>query len=1081
MNRPNSLRLGASFVAAAVVASTVPGVAHAGSNIVIAPKSGQKLTHSPVKVSVRAGWKVRELRVWLNGKSVSEEFRRADIGKRNRRTVRLSASHGLRYGRNVVRVSTKRFMRKRRSHRVRFILTRDRPLVGAGRDRRVEVGRSIRLNGYDSRGRNAPRAGRAHRSARPGSAAGLRMRWRLVRKPTGSKAKICCRARGVQPPAQKLARLQAPVPQPARPWLKNLDKPGRYVAKLVVVDRGVRSVADRVATTALVGTPLVPVDTMAHSNAQPGIAIGYHPFSQVGPKGPDQRFFPLGQGNLLQLVVLDRRTLETIESWSGPASDQSIATLTAKLKQYEDNRLAIVTAWSDFTAWRSVAGGHPTDALVNTRGQGVNLIGASSLSRSEVSVGGLESRPPGARSWIGVPGFAPGEAWEGGPGGPSLFTGLQGFLSPDSNDNYAYVGTSPTTFDLGRDGQSVSMTIGPMAFSGALPEGQGGFLVAYQLGTTLAPAPVGRTLPPQPSVQNGKTVYATRNADGSPNYSEMKRMTDDLNQAGSIGYPLVVAIRSIGPAPLARMGLQPPDYQGSFDQTYADALNNLASAIRNVGGTLQLIYGMATTPTGADSYSLVGSNASSIKCEHTGLVPLCVPLEGSGADLGSQLKPQGQTRLAGTLSRAKQSHYVPKVAANDDVGGALAELAVAEPTEWPHSSTPGEQAALRCIGNARGLGPDPRVAYWLQTYSDTKWLQTKQDIAQMQPAACADVDTTDFTTVRDELVTEIGWLINVHSYIDALTTPFTSDGLSSFAELNTITQQVVGEVTAVQGKQVGIDGMAIFTDVLDLVAEFEIPGYGAISKAAGAIAGALDLLRDVTAESDDGPTIDWGQRVRAASAKVGEELAGELKRISDDNKKLADIIAADYAKLSTVGRLGQCTPGAPDCTPEWQFTQPQQRAASRMYEITAKRKIWAGVLAGGYPFVLQTSSNPGSYKGQFLDAQEQISGIRCRFYPPFNVQEPVFLRYGIRQVANTPFLVFAQNNDHLPFGADLNGQDRYHPSPSLLNPLFAPRDPGGDPNKGGLGLDQYKFMIDNWQPPQIAAGGPTRVGWVGCS
>jgi hypothetical protein len=97
------------------------------------------------------------------------------------------------------------------------------------------------------------------------------------------------------------------------------------------------------------------------------------------------------------------------------------------------------------------------------------------------------------------------------------------------------------------------------------------------------------------------------------------------------------------------------------------------------------------------------------------------------------------------------------------------------------------------------------------------------------------------------------------------------------------------------------------------------------------------------------------------------------------------------------------------------------------------------------------------------------------------VQEPVFLRYGIRQVQNTHFLVFAQNNDHRPFGTDLNGQDRYHPSPSLLNPLFAPRDPGGDPNKGGLGLDQYGFMIDNWQPPQIAAGGPTRVGWVGCS
>jgi hypothetical protein len=267
----------------------------------------------------------------------------------------------------------------------------------------------------------------------------------------------------------------------------------------------------------------------------------------------------------------------------------------------------------------------------------------------------------------------------------------------------------------------------------------------------------------------------------------------------------------------------------------------------------------------------------------------------------------------------------------------------------------------------------------------------------------------------------------------------------------------------VQGKQVGIDGMAIFTDVLDLVAEFEIPG-------AGAVAGALGLLDDVTAESDDGPTIDWGQRVRAASADIGKELAEELRRIADGNKKLVDIIAADYAKLSTVGRLGQCTPGAPGCTPEWQFTQAQQNAASRMYEITAKREIWAGVLAGGYPFVLETSSDPGSYRGNFFGPQEEISGIVCSSGQPFGVQQPVFLRYGIRQEKNTHFMVFAQSNVPLPA----------LPSPDLLGPLFAPRDPGGDPKKGGLGLDQYSFMIDNWQPPEIARGGPTRTGWVGC-
>ena len=1060
----NWLWLFAAVVTTAVVVAIVPGAAHAGPRIVVAPKADQKVKGSPVRVSVRAAWKARKLRVRLNGRSLSPEFRRAPIRKHHIRTVRVSASHGLRYGKNVLRVSRKRFGRKRKRDKVTFSVPRHRPLVGAGRDRRVEVGRPVQLNGRASRARNAPRGGAARKATPPGTPAGLKMRWRLVRKPAGSKAKLRNFADGNQPADDDLTGTENPVAQPARPRIK-LDKPGRYVSKLVVTDRGVRSVADRVVTTALVGTPLVPVDTAATVHGQQGIAVGYHPAEQGGraPNGPNERFFPLGDGDLLQLVVLDRRSLETVDSWSGPASGQSIAELTSRLKQYEDNRLAIVTAWCHLSGppdsrgcdqwWKFHIDG-ATQKLVNTPGQGVNLIGGTRRSPAQLQCCTLENGDQ--LSWIGVPGFSPGDAWEAE--GPEVPASLDGFLSPDSNENYAYMGTSPTTFDLGPDGQSVSMTLGPSEFSGSLPNGEGGFLVAYLVATTLSPAEfIG--------VPNGgNAVYTTRNADGSPNYSGMEQMADDLDTAVNFGFPMVVAIRSIGPAPLARMGLQPPNYQGSFDQHYANDLNTLANRGSLLGGTGQLIWGMATTPSGADSYSLVGSNVSAIEG---------VAVEGSGADLGSQLRPEGQTRLAGILARDKQSRYVPKVAANEEVGGALAELAVAEPTEWPHSSTPGEQAALQCIGQAQGLGPDPRVAYWLQSYKEALWLQKKDEIAQMQPSACPDVDATDFTTVRDELVTEIGWLINVNSYTDALTQPFTDDGLSSFADLNAITQDVIGDVSAAKGNNVGIDGTAIFADILDLLSEFEVPGVGAI-------AGAFFLIDDVTAASDDGPTIDWGQRVEAASAKIGEELAGQLQGIADGNEKLADIIAADYAKLSTVGRLGQCTPGESGCTPEWQFTQPQQNAASRMYKITAKREIWGGVLPAGYPFVLYTSSNPGSYHGDFDGPQEQISGIGCEFYPPFYVQEPVFLRYGIRQVANTPFFVFAQNNSHHPFGTNLDKQGQYYPSASLLNPLFAPLDQGGDPDKGGLGLDQYRFMIDNWSPPGIAGGGPARAAWVGC-
>jgi hypothetical protein len=1061
--RGNRWRGGLQIAAVAVFVIGLPGVAHAkpASKLVIAPKAGQKVESSPVRVSVRAAWKTEELSVRLNGKSLSREFDRAKVKPRNRRTVRVSASHGLRYGKNVVRVTRKHYAKQPRRQRVRFRLTRDRPLVGAGRDRRVEVGRSIRLNARASRPRNAPRTNQAQTAGPPGTPAGLEMRWRLVRKPRGSEARHEGFDSDIQPTDAELAAQPKPGAQPARPRLARLDRPGRYVSELVVVDRGVESVADRVVINAVNDTPLVPIDTAASVGGEQGMAIGYHPAEQGGraPQGPNEEFFPLGSSNALQLVVLDRKTLETVESWSGPPTNASIETLTAKLKGYDDSHLAIVTAWRD-PAWVNARAGNEsaTFNLVETPGHGVSLIGASKISSSEEAAYDLEQG--GQLSWIGVPGFSIGDAWELSGGG---LDSLQGFLSFDNNDNYAYLGPNPTTYDLGPDGQSVAMTVGPNSFHGSMPAGESGFLIAYMSGTTLEPVIV------DPDVGYGQVVYVT-NRDGTPDLGGLQMMTDDLKAAidqssdgGSqpTAQPLVVAIRSIGPAPLA-------GYQGSKepDQQYADFLYELAELINNLGGTPQLIWGMATEPTGNDSYSLLGSNSLAMQ----GLPP-----EGTGADLGSQLKPKGQTHLSGILSRDKQSRYVPKMAANQPVGAALYELALAEPTEWPFSSTPDEQAALRCIGQARGLGPDPRVPYWQQEYSDAKWIGIQEDIKEMVPSACPDVNEADFTNVRDELVTEIGWLVNVHSYLDGLTSPFTADGLSTYADLQSITEEVIEAVDPPPAQDAGIDGLAIFADALDLLADFDFPG-------AGAVAGAFFLADDLSALTQDGPTIDWDQRIRAESAKVGQELAQQLEMIAAGNERLAGIIAADHAKLSKVGELGQCTPGETGCTPEWQFTQQQQNAASRMYEITAKREIWGGVLPAGYPHVLLYTTRPisdGIYQ-DFKGPLGQISGIECgireagwKFQQPFPVEEPVFMVTGLPPPEGT-FMVFSQSNfegrqNPLP-------TDNF-PSPGLLNPLFAPLDPGGDPAKGGLGLDQYSFMIDNWP-----RGGPAwaRANWVGC-
>lgn len=333
--------------------------AKTSKSLIVTPKQGKRIQSSPVRVSIRAGYRTRSVRVSLNGRDVSGLFPRHRASKAGRRTVVLSANHGLHYGRNVLKVA-----RRERSgatlytRRITFTLTRKRPLVGAGNDRKVEVGRVLRLNGRASRRRGAPRARRGV-ALQPGTPAGLKMRWRFVRKPRGSRAKLSGYATGRQPQDRRLralgTRKGVPARQPARPSFKP-DKVGRYVVELVVRDGTVRSAADRATLTAAAATPLVPIDTQATVGGAKGIAVGYHPATKGG-RAPiasrGERFFPLSSGNSLQLVVLDRDTLETAGSFAYPASGKGVKAAAAQVNQYGSGHLILLTAWAS-SVWGSV-------------------------------------------------------------------------------------------------------------------------------------------------------------------------------------------------------------------------------------------------------------------------------------------------------------------------------------------------------------------------------------------------------------------------------------------------------------------------------------------------------------------------------------------------------------------------------------------------------------------------------------------------------------------------------------------------------------------------------------------------------
>jgi len=237
--------------------------------------------------------RVRKVRVWLNGRRVT---RALDRSQPTRWTASLSASHGLRYGANRLRILVAEPDRGRYALlRRRFVLRRNRHLAAAGWDAATRPGGRVRLDG---------RRSRTIGGGRP------RHNWRIVTKPRGSRAKL--RRAGS-----------------ARPLLTP-DRRGRYVVGLTVrarTRRGTPSQAalsstDRVTLTAAPASPLVDFKALTVKDGHPGIQVGDQFYANPSPNASS-----------MQWLMLDRATLTpatTPRSHAGPTSQPGTAGSTGR-------------------------------------------------------------------------------------------------------------------------------------------------------------------------------------------------------------------------------------------------------------------------------------------------------------------------------------------------------------------------------------------------------------------------------------------------------------------------------------------------------------------------------------------------------------------------------------------------------------------------------------------------------------------------------------------------------------------------------------------------------------------------------
>ena len=537
-------------------------------------------------------------------------------------TLRLGSDDGLHFGVNRLRVFAIGAGGVYDTVTRKVRVTRARPLAGAGRDRRIVAGRRVRLDGSSS----VP----AH-----GKSATLSYRWKIVRKPPGSKAKLN-QSDSVNP-------------------VLVTDEPGQYSVQLLVTEPGPEGTSPAPAAADLMTVnkrdSLPPIgeeiETMVSNGksgaeADSGIKVGEKTYWMGAP-----------QGKTAQVLMLDRETLEPLYVASY-ANESEAGQLGNELSANGSNALTIISV-------PNLHGNSP-------RNVELGLIAADIGAENTVIYPNWEA----GWSAIGVDGTKQGGTMGAGgnvnpkPNGANYAGNMSGYLQWASGKGFVYVPGSRVVFETDAPGAATNtnkMVVGGHEYaSSPLPScGVGGFQVQILLAETLAPVE-GATF----------TTHGCTAASEATQQVEMagylKSISVNGNGAAGEAGPKLVFVQSIG-QPYGPLG---------------HAWNSIAVGIEAVGGVGSAfaidekdVFGLGKT-----GYALVGS---------VGVSP---PRRAEASELWTG----DAAKVSGVLKPNQVSAYVPELSSPIGADTyTLSAIAYQAPQAWPDSSSPADEAALRYI------------------------------------------------------------------------------------------------------------------------------------------------------------------------------------------------------------------------------------------------------------------------------------------------------------------------------------------------------------------------------------------------
>jgi hypothetical protein len=792
----------------------------------------------------------RMVRVWLNGRRVT---RALDRSRPTRWTATLSASHGLRYGVNRLRMLVAEPDRGRYAVvRRRFVVRRERHLPAAGWDVATRVGERVRLDGRRSR---ATGGGPLDHS------------WKVLSKPRGSRA-VLRRAGGARP-------------------LLAANRPGKYVVGLTVTRRATgsrltRSSTDRVEATVGPASLLVPFKGLTARGDTWGIQVGDTFYPNPSPGGPGKY--------AMQWLTLDRATLQPIKtgnSWfdGSGSGDHGLGALTSALSDGGLDQVVILS----FPRFGSAGPAVQADQ-VDGFNRAMKTIGVGPIDAGLLTAQGQKLVV------MGVPYGGGGSGWytHGGGGMPDALTGsLMPDATLDGSGAFQFrLQPERPEFDTSLNGTPTTNTIRlrNLKVDGKLPAGAaGGFHVAVI-------DPIDFTF--------GESATFATNGVADP-VSGLQAMAKFLGDNAPYG----VAVQSIG-------RVVPPSLPGNPTQPSPDwsAWKNVATVLSGFGanphtfntvdGSYAFVGGrqLAKSEVAESSSAVVIDPASTPPKRESGTLRGRAGMRGDGYFM--PVVEHGPESLESSLHDIVFGSPQPWPYTK---GGIFPQQANCPA---PGNDTAAYAAALSYIAAGIDLSSyqsDLRTAYFKRGLKTT-WSDQKTDLAGLQFESKRGFGKAEFCNLKAELQREFDWLDDVKGLFDSYEAALNRSGATQSVNLQAIGENVLKLVAPQERENAEVEwSIGGFLEKTILAVE---PEAEAVLAAWEGLVTSYELAKHLSSDTA-GPV---GDKVESKVNDLAREAANHVFDTANALDRLRQVINSDYGRLNALGPAANTPRWAIDST-----------------------------------------------------------------------------------------------------------------------------------------------------------------------